>query len=58
MTQIVLITGAGTGIGRSIAFTLAEHGFSLILCGRNHQNLQKTKNKLKNPGKHSTHSAI
>ncbi|MZG54536.1 MAG: SDR family oxidoreductase [Nitrospinae bacterium] len=56
MTQIVLITGAGTGIGRSIALTLAEQGFSLILCGRNLDNLEKTKSQLKNPENHSTHS--
>tara|TARA_B100001123_G_scaffold421911_1_gene530108 strand:+ start:795 stop:1553 length:759 start_codon:yes stop_codon:yes gene_type:complete len=56
MTKIVLITGAGTGIGRSIALTLAEQGFSLILCGRNHKNLQRTKNQLKSSGKHSTYS--
>ena len=45
MTQIVLITGAGTGIGRAIALTLAEQGFSLILCGRNLENLEKTRSR-------------
>jgi len=56
MTQIVLITGAGTGIGRAIALTLAEQGFSLMLCGRNLENLEKTKNQLQNSENHSTHS--
>ena len=55
MSQIVLITGAGTGIGRAIALTLAEQGFSLILCGRNLENLKKTKKQLKNSENHSTH---
>ena len=48
----IVITGAGSGIGRSIAETLAEHGYSLILLGRNLENLETTKNLLKNPGQH------
>ena len=52
MSKLVLITGAGTGIGRSISETLAEQGFSLILCGRNLDNLEKTRNKLKDPKNH------
>ena len=56
MSKLVLITGAGTGIGRSISETLAEQGFSLILCGRNIDNLEKTKTKLKKPENHSTHA--
>ena len=56
MSKLVLITGAGSGIGRSIAFTLAEQGFSLILCGRKLENLEETRKKLKNPENHSTHS--
>ena len=56
MPKFVLITGAGTGIGRSISLTLADQGFSLILCGRNLENLEETKTQLKNPEIHSTHS--
>jgi NAD(P)-dependent dehydrogenase (short-subunit alcohol dehydrogenase family) len=56
MAKRVLITGAGTGIGRSIASTLADQEFSLILCGRNLDKLEKTKSNLKNPASHATHS--
>ncbi|MEC9424043.1 MAG: SDR family oxidoreductase [Nitrospinota bacterium] len=56
MSKLVLITGAGTGIGRSISETLAKQGFSLILCGRNLDNLEQTKIKLKNPENHSAHT--
>ena len=56
MPKFVLITGAGTGIGESIALTLADQGFSLILCGRNLENLEETKTKLKNSENHSTRS--
>ena len=44
----IVITGAGSGIGRSIAITLAERGYSLILLGRNLENLEATKSLLKN----------
>lgn len=52
----VVITGAGSGIGRSIAQTLAERGFSLVLLGRQLTNLEATKNLLKNPDQHQCHS--
>ena len=55
MPKFVLITGAGTGIGQAIALTLADQGFSLILCGRNLKNLEETKTQLKNPEHHSTY---
>ena len=56
MSKLILITGAGTGIGRSISEALAKQGFSLILCGRNLDNLEKTKTKLNNPENHLTHT--
>ena len=52
MTRHIVISGAGSGIGRSIAQTLAERGYSLILLGRNLENLESTKNLLKNPSQH------
>ena len=48
----IAVTGAGSGIGRSIAEILAKHGYSLILLGRNLDNLQSTKGLLKNSEQH------
>ncbi|MBT3921968.1 MAG: SDR family oxidoreductase [Nitrospina sp.] len=52
----VVITGAGSGIGRCIAQTLAEKGFSLFLLGRSLDNLETTKKMLKNPEQHQCQS--
>ena len=48
----IAVTGAGSGIGRSIAEVLAERGYSLILLGRNLDNLQSTKVLLKKSEQH------
>ena len=44
----IVVTGAGSGIGRSISITLAERGHTLILLGRSLENLESTKRLLKN----------
>ena len=40
--RVVLITGAGQGLGKAIALACAAHGASLILHGRNIAKLEKT----------------
>ena len=37
----VLVTGASKGIGKSIAKVLAECGYSVFICARNRENLEK-----------------
>jgi NAD(P)-dependent dehydrogenase (short-subunit alcohol dehydrogenase family) len=52
----IVVTGAGSGIGRSIAITLAEREHTLILLGRSFENLEFTKRLLKNPEQHQCHT--
>ncbi len=45
MTQIALVTGAGSGIGRSTAISLVKAGFHVVLTGRRQSALQETIDK-------------
>ncbi|HEX3708268.1 MAG TPA: SDR family oxidoreductase [Pseudolabrys sp.] len=39
--KVALVTGAGTGVGRAVAITLAKAGYSLVLAGRRKDMLDK-----------------
>ena len=39
--KIALVTGAGTGVGRSVAIALAKAGYNLVLAGRRKEMLDK-----------------
>jgi len=41
-TQTIIVTGASTGIGRSIAGLFLEHGFNVVMNSANQQNLNET----------------
>jgi len=56
MSKTVVITGAGSGIGRAIAMTLASQGYHLILLGRDLSRLEETRESLSDPANHKTHS--
>jgi len=40
--KIALVTGAGTGVGRSAALALAKDGFAVVLAGRRREPLEET----------------
>jgi len=42
MSQVAVITGAGSGIGRSAAVTLGQRGFTVVLAGRTLESLNET----------------
>ena len=40
--KIAVVTGAGSGIGRSVAVALAQNGYSVVLAGRHEKSLEET----------------
>lgn len=52
---VALITGAGRGIGRSIALTLAKHGANIALSARNQQELQTVQAEVTKLGQEATY---
>ncbi len=52
MKKTVVVTGAGSGIGRSIAMELAERNYRLVLLGRDSARLKQTQSALTNPDEH------
>lgn len=51
--QVAVITGAGRGIGASIAVKLAELGVTTVLCGRTRQQLEFTAASISKAGGHA-----
>ncbi len=54
MTKVAVVTGAGSGVGKSAALALAEAGFVIVLAGRNPGRLLKVREELgsQSSGKH------
>ncbi len=48
--KVILITGAGQGIGRVAAITYAAHGATVILLGRNIENLEAVYDEIEGAG--------
>ena len=48
--QHAVVTGAGRGLGRSIAIGLASEGASLTVCARTESELQKTVERIRSTG--------
>jgi len=48
-SQVAIITGAGSGIGRAAAALLSQHGYSLLLAGRQLPPLEETGASLSTP---------
>ncbi|OED40322.1 YciK family oxidoreductase [Endozoicomonas sp. (ex Bugula neritina AB1)] len=46
--RIILVTGAGSGIGRTAALTFARHGATVILLGRNTEKLEAVYDEIEN----------
>ena len=52
MKRMILISGAGSGIGRAITITMADAGYPVVLLGRNRHSLEETLSFLRIPSKH------
>ena len=43
MHEVVIVTGAGSGIGRATALTFAAGGYAVVACGRRQSKLEETR---------------
>jgi hypothetical protein len=50
---VALVTGGGTGIGRSVALDLARCGADVVICGRRPEPLEKTVAEIESLGGHA-----
>ncbi|HLR17127.1 MAG TPA: YciK family oxidoreductase [Alcanivoracaceae bacterium] len=48
--KVILVTGAGDGIGRAAALTFAEHGATVILLGRTPEKLERVYDEIERRG--------
>ena len=48
MKKVAVITGGTKGIGRAIIYKFASHGFDIITCSRNDEELRGLKNEVEN----------
>jgi 7-alpha-hydroxysteroid dehydrogenase len=49
--QVAVVTGAGKGIGKGIAISLAEAGADLVLASRNKKDLEAVQEEIEKIGK-------
>ena len=43
--KVAIVTGAGRGIGKSIAIGLAQHGVDIVLCSRSQKELETSRSR-------------
>lgn len=48
--QVILVTGGGTGLGKSMALGLADYGAHIALCGRRKEVLEKAASEIEAKG--------
>ena len=51
--QVAIVTGGGTGIGRSIALEFAEFGADVVVSSRKLENLERVADEVKARGRHA-----
>src|SRR5579862_4023289 len=44
--KVAFVAASSTGLGKSVALELAQEGAEIIICGRNKENLEKTKQEI------------
>jgi 3-oxoacyl-[acyl-carrier protein] reductase len=46
--KVAFVAASSQGLGKSVALELAQEGANVIICGRNKENLEKTKQEIEN----------